>query len=282
MELWFEEKLDVKEGRVMRLRVDRTLETIQTPFQRIDVFETPAFGRMFTLDDVIMVTEKDEFSYHEMIAHVPMMTHPSPERVLVIGGGDGGTVREVLKHKTVKEVHLCEIDKGVVDIAYKYFPEISNAMKDSRVKHFYEDGAAFVENHKGYYDVILVDSSDPIGPAEILFKRPFYEGLRNALRETGVVATQAESYQYHGDIIKGLYKFIPEVFEEYGYYWTAIPTYPSGLIGFTLLSNKIDPYSVEPDPTRIPEGLKYYSKDIHKACMVLPKFASEYIPKKRK
>jgi spermidine synthase len=277
MELWLDEKLELENGRAMKMKVLRTLDSVVTPFQKIDVFETQAFGKVFTLDGVIMMTESDEFSYHEMITHVPMISHPNPEYVLVIGGGDGGTVREVLKHKSVKEVHLCEIDKGVVDMARKHFSDIAKAMSDERVVHAYEDGAMYVEKNKGKFDVIIVDSSDPIGPAAVLFSEEFYLKMSFALKETGFISTQAESFFYHGNIITELFKFIPKIYKEYGYYWTAIPTYPSGIIGFTCISNKLNPYEIEIDKTRVPTGLKYYSPEIHKAAFVLPEFAKKFI-----
>ncbi|MCE9501874.1 MAG: polyamine aminopropyltransferase [Leptospira sp.] len=281
MELWLDEQLELKNGRAMKMRVVKTLDSIKTPFQQIDVFETQAFGKVFTLDGVIMMTESDEFSYHEMITHVPMMSHPNPEYVLVVGGGDGGTVREVLKHSSVKEVHLCEIDKGVVDISRKHFPAIAKAMSDKRVVHAYEDGAKYVKKNKKKFDVIICDSSDPIGPAEVLFREPFYRGMEGALRDIGICSTQAESFFYHGDIIKALFEFIPKVYKEYGYYYTTIPTYPSGIIGFTFLSNKVNPYKVEPDIKRLPKGLRYYSTELHKAAFVLPEFAKKFVKRSK-
>jgi len=280
MEIWYTEKLEIEKGRAVSYRVTKTLESLQTAFQKIDIFETQAFGRMFTLDGVTMVTNKDEHSYHEMIAHVPMMSHPNPESVLVIGGGDGGTVREVLKHPSVKEVVLCEIDKGVVDISYKYFPECADAMKDKKVIHYYDDGAKFARENQGRFDVILVDSSDPVGPAEVLFKEPFFRDMAGALKPTGIIATQAESFWYHGDVISSLFDFIPKIFPEYGYYYTTIPSYPSGIIGFTFLSNAIDPYKVNLDVSRVPKGLKYYSPEMHKSAFVLPEFAKAFIKRK--
>ncbi|GBF40389.1 polyamine aminopropyltransferase [Leptospira johnsonii] len=280
MELWLDETLELPNGRALKIRVKEFLHSRKTPFQKIDVFESQSFGRMFTLDGVVMMTEADEFAYHEMIAHVPMMSHPNPEKVLVIGGGDGGTVREILKHPSVKEVHLCEIDKGVVDVCYEYFPEIANAMKDPRVVHAYEDGAKYVQDYKEYFDVICVDSSDPVGPAEVLFKRPFYETMAASLKQGGICTTQAESFYYHGKVIKELFQFIPQVFDHCGYYFTVVPTYPSGIIGFTYCSKGPDPYKVEPDPKRVPKGLKYYSAEIHKAAFTLPPFAQEYIVRK--
>ena len=281
LEIWYTESLELAKGRAVSYRVTKTLETRQTPFQKIDIFETQAFGRMFTLDGVTMVTEKDEHSYHEMIAHVPLLSHPSPKSVLVIGGGDGGTVREVLKHPSVEEVVLCEIDKGVVDISYEYFPNCANAMKDPKVLHHYDDGAKFARENKERFDVILVDSSDPVGPAEILFKEPFYRDLAVALKNGGIVATQAESFWYHGEVIRALFEFIPKVFPNYGYYYTTIPSYPSGVIGFTFLSKGVNPYLVNPDPTRVPFGLRYYSTDLHRSAFHLPVFAQELIPKQK-
>lgn len=277
LELWLDEQLELEYGRALKIRVLNTLASIQTPYQKIDVFETQAFGKVFTLDGVIMMTEKDEFAYHEMISHVPLLSHSQPQRVLVVGGGDGGTVREVLKHPSVKEVHLCEIDRQVVEMSSQFFPEIAAAMQDAKVQHIYQDGAKYVEQMKGYFDIILVDSSDPIGPAEVLFQKPFYQSMQQALRQSGICVTQAESYYYHGDIISSLFRFIPDLFKKYSYYWTAIPTYPSGMIGFTFLSDTIDPAIVQPDEKRIPEGLKYYNHEIHQAAFVLPNFARKYL-----
>lgn len=279
MENWIEEILELPNGRALKIQVTEKLDSVKSEFQTMDVYNSKSFGKMFTLDGVVMMTEFDEFAYHEMITHVPMMNHPNPEIVLVIGGGDGGTVREALKHSSVKEVHLCEIDKMVIDVSYKHFPAIANGMKDPKVKHVYADGAKYVEDNPGKFDIILVDSSDPIGPAEVLFRKPFYTSMRKALKKTGICTTQAESFYYHGKIIKGLFDFIPEVFEKYGYYFTVIPTYPSGIIGFTYLSNSISPYAHEPDFSKLPQGLKYYTPEIHKAAFALPAFAQGYIKK---
>lgn len=277
MEIWYTEKLEIEKGRAVSYRVTKTIDSLQSPFQKIDIFETQSFGRMFTLDGVTMVTEKDEHSYHEMIAHVPMMSHPNPKSVLVIGGGDGGTVREVLKYPSVERVVLCEIDKAVVDISYQYFPEIANAMKDKKVVHFYDDGAKFAREHQGEFDIILVDSSDPVGPAEVLFKEPFFRDMASALTPNGIIATQAESFWYHKEVIQSLFSFLPKIFSKTGYYYTTMPTYPSGIIGFTFLSNSIDPYSFDFGRREAPIGLKYYSLEMHRAAFVLPNFAKEYI-----
>ena len=276
---WIEEILELPNGRALKIQVTKKLESTKSEFQQMDVYDTVSFGKIFTLDGVVMMTELDECGYHEMIAHVPLMCHPNPQKVLVIGGGDGGTVREVLKHKSVKEVHLCEIDKMVVDLSLKHFPEIAGAMNDPKVKHVYADGAQYAKDHPNTFDVIMVDSSDPIGPAEVLFRKPFFESLKLALTENGICTNQAESFYYHGKIIQGLFDFIPEVFNKYGYYFTVVPTYPSGIIGFTFLSDTISPYTVAPDFSRMPEGLRYYTPEIHKAAFALPAFAQKYIKK---
>ncbi len=163
LDLWFRDSPDLGRGCALSIRIRDVLCHYNSRFQEIAVFETDQMGRMLVLDDVTMLTEFDEFAYHEMIAHVPMMTHPNPSRVLVIGGGDGGTIREVLKHPGVSEVHLCEIDEEVVVACRKFLPSLASGFDDPRVRCFYEDGAVFVRNHPESYDVIIVDSTDPGG-----------------------------------------------------------------------------------------------------------------------
>lgn len=278
MELWLDEALELDQGRALKVRVTRVLESVQTKYQKLDVVETQSFGRMMLLDGVIMFTTRDEFCYHEMIAHVPMLTHPRPESVLVVGGGDGGTVREVLKHQCVKNVVLCDIDEMVGEMSRKYFPEVASALNDPRIRIVTEDGAEYVKRNGSSFDVIIVDSTDPIGPGATLFQRPFYQSMKSALRPGGVITCQSESFQYHRETIGALFEFIPTLFRKYGYYWISIPTYPSGIIGFSILSDELDPYAPVPDETRVPGGLRYYTPQIHRASFVLPAFAKEFIP----
>jgi spermidine synthase len=251
---------------------------VRSTFQKIDVYETVSFGKMQVHDDVIMVTEKDESHYHEMIVHVALNTHPRPERVLVIGGGDGGTMREVLRHAEVREAHLCEIDPEVVRVCRKHFPGLARSFDDPRVELFFEDGAEFIRTHKAFYDVIIVDSSDPVGPAEVLFRKEFYQGMFQALRPDGVAVTQSESFQYHAPVIAKVAAFSREIFPVYRYFYSMVPTYPSGLIGFSFCSKKYDPLLdfIESRAKALP-GLSYYNPDIHRASFVLPEFTRAFL-----
>ena len=278
MELWFEEQLEVSQGRIFKVRCTGLIESVRSTFQKIDVYETVSFGKMLVHDDVIMVTERDESHYHEMIVHVALNTHPRPERVLVIGGGDGGTMREVLRHAEVREAHLCEIDPEVVRVCRKHFPALARSFDDPRVELFFEDGAEFIRTHKEFYDVIIVDSSDPVGPAEVLFRKEFYQGMFQALRPDGVAVTQSESFQYHAPVIAKVAAFSREIFPIYRYFYSMVPTYPSGLIGFSFCSKKYDPLLdfIGSRAKALP-GLSYYNPDIHRASFVLPEFTRAFL-----
>lgn len=271
MDKWFEEKLELEAGRVMKIEYSRKLESVTSPYQKIEVYDTKPFGKMLVHDDVIMLTEFDEANYHEMIAHVPLCIHPGAKNVLVIGGGDGGTVREILKHPEVESVHLCEIDREVVRVSRRHFPQISSGFDDTRVEAFYQDGAEFVRQRKNHYQVIIVDSSDPIGPAEVLFQETFYRDMFNALTPDGIVVTQSESFLYHQDIIESLVSFNRRIFPIYEYYYTLVPTYPSGVIGFSFCSKKFHPLrNFQQENCHHLEGLRYYNQEIHRAAFALP------------
>ena len=280
MEIWFDEIYDLAPGARLKMKVTKTIESFRSSFQQIDVFETSQFGKVLTLDGIIMLTDFDEFCYHEMIVHPAMASHPNPESVLVIGGGDGGALREILRHSTVKNVHVCDLDSAVTETSKKHFPHIAVGFSDSRAEVFHENGLEFVKYHRDFYDVVIVDSTDPVGPGEGLFTEKFYRDLQGTLRAGGICISQAESFFYHPDLLKELFRFLPELYRYYGYYWTAIPTYPSGMIGFTFLSNDIDPFSTDPDLSRIPSGLKYYSAEMHKAAFCLPPFAQKITGRK--
>lgn len=268
---WFEEQLEIQLGRAVKIQYRRLLESIKSEYQKIDVYDTIPFGKMLVHDEVIMLTEFDEAHYHEMIVHVAMNTHPNPQRVLVIGGGDGGTLREVLRHPEVQAAHLCEIDKSVVQVSKKYFPGLSCSFDNPKVEVFYEDGAEFIKNRKNFYQIIIVDSSDPIGPAEVLFKEEFYRYMNEALSPDGIVVTQSESIFYHRKIIQKIAEFCQRIFPIYRYYYTLVPTYPSGLIGFSFCSRRYDPLNdfIEERTDKL-ENLKYYNKAIHRSAFVLP------------
>ena len=276
--MWIEEKLEIKNGRALKVRITKSLEKVKSEFQEIEVVESEPFGKILLIDGIIMLTDADEFCYHEMITHIPLCVHPKAQKVLVIGGGDGGTVREILKHDSVNEVDVCEIDEKVIEISRRHFPYLANSFNDPKVKVYCEDGNKFIKNHKDEYDIIIVDSSDPVGPAEILFRREFYEAMYQALKNNGIVVTQAESFFYHKKIIKSLFSFIKEIYPISEYYYTLVPTYPSGIIGFTFCSKKYHPIQ-DFNETEILKlkDLKYYNKEIHKASFALPAFVQEYI-----
>jgi len=276
-DIWIEEKLEIENGRALKIKITKSLEKVKSKFQEIEVVESQSFGKILLIDEVIMFTEADEFCYHEMIAHVPLCVHSKAQKVLVIGGGDGGTVREILKHDNVKEVDVCEIDEKVIEISKRHFPYLANSLDDPRVKIYCKDGNKFIKDHKNEYDLIIVDSSDPIGPAEVLFRKEFYEAMSQSLKNNGIVVTQAESFFYHQKIIKSLFSFIKDIYPISEYYYTLVPTYPSGMIGFTFCSKKYYPINDfnETEALKLTD-LKYYNKDIHRAAFNLPTFVQEY------
>jgi spermidine synthase len=275
---WFEEQLEVNVGRVLKIKYKKLLESFRSQFQKIDIYDTVPYGKMLVHDEVIMLTEFDEAHYHEMIVHVALNVYPGPQRVLVIGGGDGGALREVLKHKEVRTAHLCEIDSDVIRLCKKHFPNLSCSFQDSRVEVFCEDGSEFVKKRENYYDVIIVDSSDPIGPAEVLFQENFYRNMFDALTDDGIVVTQSESFLYHKNIIRDIASFSRKIFPRYHYYYTLVPTYPSGLIGFSFCSKTYDPIDdFIPGKVDALHDLKYYSKEIHKAAFALPRSFSQFL-----
>ena len=281
MGLWFQDCIEFGHGCTLSIKIKDVLYHGRSAFQEIAVLNTEKMGRLLVIDGVTMLTEYDEFAYHEMIVHVPLIVHPRPSRVLVIGGGDGGTVREVLKHPEVEAVHLCEIDKGVVDACRKYLPSLASDLDDSRVEIFYEDGAKFVADRSNVYDVIIVDSTDPVGPGQVLFQEPFYADMKKCLTEQGIAVTQCESMYLHRPVIEGVYTFARKLYPKLGYYYTLVPTYPSGMIGFFFCSKRLDPLGDlnEKRATKL-RGLKYYSPEIHRAAFALPRFARDFLPLK--
>lgn len=275
MELWYTEKQTPNVG--ITCKISKTLHTEQTPFQSMDVIDTEQFGRMLVLDGMVMTTIKDEFVYHEMISHVALNTHPNPENVLVIGGGDGGAIREIVKNPKVKKATLVEIDGRVIEISKQYLPEIAVALEGNpKVEVLVDDGIAHIQNKKGVYDVILVDSTEPIGPAEGLFALDFYRQISEALKEDGIMVAQTESPFFNNDLIQRVFKDISSVFPLTKLYLASIPTYPSGMWSFTMGSKRWDPEQV--DENSIPElNTKYYSAEIHKSVFKLPKFVRDLL-----
>lgn len=274
MELWFKE-MQTKDMAIS-CRVIRTLHEEATPFQRLAVVETAQFGRMLILDDVIQTTVTDEFVYHEMISHVALNTHKRPRTVLVIGGGDGGVVREIVKHGAVEKIVHCEIDGAVIEASKRFLPEISCALDNPRVTIVVDDGIKHVREHKNTYDVIIVDSTDPVGPAEGLFTADFYRDIHDALTADGIFVAQTESPFFNRDLIPRLFNDISGIFPLTRLYLANIPTYPGGLWTFTMGSKKYDPLEVAVEDIP-PMDTRYYSPEIHRTCFVLPPFVKELI-----
>ncbi|GAB4256588.1 MAG: polyamine aminopropyltransferase [Deferrisomatales bacterium] len=272
LDLWFQETH--KDQIAFSVRVTGYLWSGKSEFQTLDVIDTEAFGRVLLLDGLFMTTEKDEFIYHEMIAHVPLFSHPAPRRVLVIGGGDGGTVREAVRHPTVEQVDLVEIDRLVVEKSREFLPTIACALDDPKVRVHYEDGIRWVQGHADTYDVIVVDSTDPIGPAVGLFSEAFYADCRKALTADGVLTAQTESPFFDREEVTFIYGNLRKVFPDARPYTASIPTYPGGYWCFAFASKGPDPLD-GPDPERyrpLGEELKYYNPEIHRAAFALPTY----------
>lgn len=274
MDMW------LKEGQIadaaMTYKIKETLVTKKTEFQDLAIVDTYEFGRMLVLDGIIQTTVRDEYVYHEMISHIPLFTHPNPKKVLVVGGGDGGAIREVLKHPSVEKAVLCEIDGDVVTECKNFLPEISCALEDPRCEVFIGDGIKYVHEHKNEFDVIIVDSTDPFGAAEGLFGGSFYKEIYECLTEDGIFIAQTETPFYLPDVVKRVYDDANAVFPVTRLFMAAIPTYPSGFWSFTVGSKKHDPKAVDLSNT-IDIATKYYTKELHKACFVLPKFVEDII-----
>jgi spermidine synthase / saccharopine dehydrogenase (NADP+, L-glutamate-forming) len=261
----------------MSLQVVRILHTEQSKFQDVLVFESATYGNVLVLDGVIQCTERDEFSYQEMIAHLPLASHPDPKRVLVIGGGDGGVLREVVKHDSVVEAVLCDIDEAVPRVSKKYLPKMATGLTHPKSKVIIGDGFAFLKNaeNKAAFDVIITDSSDPVGPAQALFEKPYFQLLKEALKPGGHISTQAECTWLHLPLIRELRKSTKELFPVADYAFTTIPTYPCGQIGFVICS--LDPDRNVREAVRKVPDCKYYNDKVHKAAFVLPEFARKVI-----
>lgn len=279
MELWFTERQLPAVGLSCRLK--RTLEVRQTAYQHLAVLETEPWGRMLVLDGMIQLTVADEFVYHEMLAHVPLAAHGHARRVLVVGGGDGGTVREVLRHREVEEVVLAEIDPEVVEVCRRHFPETAASLDDPRVRIAIGDGIAHVAEHPDTYDVILVDSTEPVGKAVGLFSQAFYASCRQALRPGGLLVAQTESPFYNAELISRCHAAMQAAFGNARLYLAPVPTYPSGLWSFMAASLGPDPSVPRVDGSWSPEGLRYYSPDVHRAAFTLPPFVAALLRAER-
>lgn len=279
MEYWYTE--NHSDNVRFSIRVDKQLYSAKSDFQRIDIFEAEEFGRFLTLDGLMMVTEKDEFIYHDMIVHIPMASNPEIHNVLVIGAGDGGTVRELTRYKSIVNIDMVEIDKMVVDACREFLPQTSSKLSDPRVNIFYEDGLKFVRDKVDKYDLIIVDSTDPFGPGEGLFTKEFYGNCYKALTAKGILVNQHECpyYDSYARSMKRAHKRIEELFPIARVYQAHIPTYPSGHWLFGFASKEIDPISDLDTAKWNSLGIKtkYYNTDLHAGCFAIPTYVNELL-----
>lgn len=279
MELWYTENhtKNVK----FSIKVDKQLVSTESEFQRIDVFESYEFGKILALDGYLMLTEKDEFIYHEMITHIPMAVNPEIKDVLVIGAGDGGTIRELTRYESIENIDMVEIDKLVVDVCKEYIPQTASKLDDDRVNIYYEDGLKFVRSKQNVYDLIIVDSTDPFGPGEDLFTREFYGNCYKALKKNGILVNQHESPYYPNDAVamQRAHNRIRSVFPVARVYQAHIPTYPSGHWLFGFASKGLDPIADLKEEKWNSLGLKtkYYNTDLHKGCFAIPNYVKELL-----
>ena len=279
MDMWYTEKHSENVG--ITMKVTKTLFSGKSEFQQLDIVETADFGRMMLLDGLVMVTERDEFIYHDMITHPALFTHPDPKKVLVVGGGDGGSIREIMKHPGVELAVLCEIDGLVIDKSIELLPTMACEIdgNNPRVKLHVDDGIAYIRDHQDEFDVILIDSTDPIGPAVGLFEEGFYRLVYAALKQDGIMVAQSESPFYHAEIQKKMYTNLRAVFPIVEMYQAFIPTYPSGFWSFAFASKTCHPVK-DFDRQRAANRdfhTRYYNEDLHLGAFMLPTFARENI-----
>jgi len=279
MELWFSEHhtKNVK----LSLKIKEQLVNTQSDFQHIAIMDSEEFGRILSLDGCLMVTEKDEFIYHDMMVHVPMATNLNIKNVLVIGAGDGGTIRELTRYQSIEHIDMVEIDPMVVEVCKKYLPQTACKLNDPRVHIYYEDGLKFVRRKENAYDLILVDSTDPFGPGEGLFTKEFYGNCYHALTDKGILVNQHEStfYDSYVQAMKRAHKRLVEIFPIARVYQAHIPTYPSGHWLFGYASKHFDPIKdlQEEEWNMLGIQTRYYNTDLHKGCFAIPNYVKEQL-----
>ncbi len=265
----------------IRFECEEVLFSERSEFQNIEIFQTKYFGKMLVIDDVVMLTERDEFIYHEMISHVPLFVHPNPRRVLIIGGGDGGTVRECLKHTAISHIDLVDIDKMVSQVCLEFLPEIANKLAAEKVRCHFEDGVAFAKNCDEKYDVIIVDSTDPVSVGKGLFTREFYNDCFHILSDEGILVNQSESPAWQPGEVAAISQKLNSIFPNVYFYQAHTPTYLPGHWAFGFASKKyhpVDHFTAECFKN-FDFALKYYNAEVHKAAFALPTFFQDLLDK---
>ncbi|REK62481.1 MAG: spermidine synthase [Cohnella sp.] len=270
--LWLTE--DERDNLKISYRIKNVLFEETSPYQHVMVLDSYDFGPMLVLDGVVQTTSMDGYIYNEMISHVPLSFHPHPRNVLIIGGGDCGAAKEAAKYEEVERIDLVEIDEAVVRASKRYMPEVSGNLSDPRVHYHFVDGVQFVKQVQSKYDVIIVDSSDPVGPAQQLFETGFYQSLYNALNEDGLMACQSQSPIFHAEIMRQTYERVGTFFLHRKLYTAVVPTYPGGLWSFTLGSKRPLP---APERIRFHKNTRYANEDVLRQCFSLPVFIQELL-----
>jgi spermidine synthase len=277
-EKWFTELEGAGHGRTIRM--DKVLVDVETPFQKLQIFENESVGRVMLLDGAVMLTQRDEYIYHEMLVHPALLAHPAPKDVLVIGGGDGGTLREVVKHPAVERAVQCEIDEEVMRYSREFMPFTACGLDHPKSEIVVGDAIEYVRQQQSSFDVIIVDSTDPVGFAEGLFRGPFYEDVKRALRPGGIMVQQTESPLFEPVWWDKIYGELRGSFTNVHCYWAVIPMYPGAFWTFGFASQDRDPWrDVEDERSRELSDVRYYSPEMQRAAFVLPLWASKQLSK---
>ncbi len=267
--LWFTE--EEKNNLRIDYRINGITLDIRSPYQHIMIADSPDFGPMLILDGIIQTTSADGFIYNEMMAHIPMCSHADPKKVLIIGGGDCGVARELTKYPKIDEIDMVEIDEMVVKASIEHLKEVSGGLNDSRVNFIYTDGVKYAKECEDLYDVVIIDSSDPVGPAVELFSGDFYKNISKILKDDGIFACQSESPIFYADIMRDVYKKLCGIYKEVKVYTAVVPTYPGGLWSFTLASKK----DIDINSERLMGNNLYVNAEMVKSCFYLPEFVKK-------
>uniref|UniRef100_A0A1B6E4G1 Spermidine synthase n=1 Tax=Clastoptera arizonana TaxID=38151 RepID=A0A1B6E4G1_9HEMI len=275
---WFSELSTLWPGISLSLQVEKILHSEKSKYQDILILETKSRGRALILDGIIQCVEHDEFSYQEMISFLPLSSHPAPKKVLIVGGGDGGVVREVAKHPCVESIVLVEIDEQVLNVSKKYLPFMCKGLFNPKLTIHIGDGFKYMSEHQQEYDVIITDSSDPVGPAVSLFQLSYFELMKRALKPGGIVCSQAGTVWANLDTVIETFNHCKRVFKTTAFGYACVPTYPTGQIGFVMGSlneetNFKEPLRIFSENELEQMDLRYYSPEIHRAAFILPRFA---------
>lgn len=272
-DLWLTE--DERNDLKISYRINEIIFQGQSEFQHVMILDSYSFGKMLVLDGIVQTTSIDGYIYNEMITHIPLCIHPQPRKILIIGGGDCGAAKEVCQYPVVEHIDVVEIDQMVVEVCKKHLPEVSGNLSDPRVRFVFADGVDFVRNKQDEYDIIIVDSSDPIGPAKVLFEKSFYQSIHKALKRDGLMICQSQSPIFHAEVMEQTFRHIAGIFPLMDIYTAVVPTYPGGLWSFTIGSKKY----IKPDPEHLNgKQTLYVNPQIMHSCFALPRFMQAIRP----